>query len=192
MEPNFLNITWNRFCFLGYLLSHKIKTAGNNFDLIITIARGGLTISQILSDSLKLPIASFTVQSYKDLKQDKLPHITYGLSADLSQKRILLCDDICDTGKTFERGLAYLNDLGVDKTQVKTCCLHFKPHSSFKPNYFVEETSAWVIYPYEVRETMEQVYPLWKKQNISSMVIKERFLSWEFPKKQVEDFLNQH
>lgn len=177
----FLNITWDEFRQLANTLSGKIAKTSKKYDLIVVIARGGLTLSQLLSDSLSLPIASFTVQSYQNLKQEKLPHITYGLKGSLDKKRILLVDDVCDTGKTFIRGLSYLEELGADTKLVSTASLHYKPHATFKPDFYVNQTTKWIIHPYEVRETIAQLTPLWKKENVSTEEIKQRFRSFEFP-----------
>lgn len=190
MENNwhdrFLNITWSDLRNLTFTLFQKIGKTSSHFDLAIAIARGGLTITQLLSDHLKLPIAAFTVESYKNLKQEKLPHITYGLSTPLNGKKILLVDDVCDTGKTFLRGLAYLEELGAKRADIKSASLHYKPHAEVKPDFYVAETSAWVIYPYEVRETIEQLLPLWQKAGVAKAEMTQRFISWGFPPEQVE------
>lgn len=188
-QKPFRNVTWPEFFKLTYALGQNILQAQIKFDLIIAIARGGLTISQILSDNLSLPIACFTIESYKDLHQVKLPHITHGLSSKLTGQKILLLDDICDTGKTYLRGLSYLKELGSKKSSITTAALFHKPHAKFKPDYFIGSTSAWIILPYEVKETMLQVYPLWKKQGLTPKNIQERFLTWQFPQDQVAEFL---
>lgn len=188
-QDRFLNISWEELGRLTFELGQSISHRNLQLDLAIAIARGGLTIAQLLSDHLKLPIAAFTVESYKNLKQEKLPHITYGLSTSLAGKKIFLVDDVCDTGKTFLRGLSYLEELGAKRENIKTASLHYKPHAEYKPNFFAQETDKWVIYPYEVRETIEQVFPLWQKEGTTLSEIKQRFLTWQFPKEQVEEFM---
>lgn len=189
-QERFLNVTWDEFRQLTHLLGWKISESGKRFDLIVAIARGGLTLSQLLSDSLRLPIASFTVESYRNLKQEKLPHITYGLKGSLNNKRILLVDDVCDTGKTFLRGLAYLEELGANKKLISTASLHHKPHAKYTPDFYVAGTSAWIIYPYEVHETIEQLVPVWKKEGINLDTMKTRFKSFAFPERQTNEGLS--
>jgi hypoxanthine phosphoribosyltransferase len=156
-KSQFLNVTWVQFRSQVWELSQQIAQQKLKLDLIVTIARGGLTLSQLLSDSLHLQIAAFTVESYKDLKQQSLPHITHGLNSSLSGHTILLVDDICDSGKTFVRGIKYLEELGAKGDAITTAALYYKPHAEYKPDFYIGETSAWVIYPYEVRETIEQL-----------------------------------
>lgn len=186
---DFENVTWEKYVDLAFALSRKMTAENVKFDLIVTIARGGLTLSQLLSDSLKLPIAAFTIQSYKDLKQIKQPQVTYGLKGELKNKMILLLDDVCDTGKTFLRGLAYLEELGVKRENIMTASLHLKPHAKFQPDFYVQKVKKWIIYPYEIRETISALTKVWQKHNISKKEIINRFLMLQFPKEQVEKYL---
>lgn len=72
--------------------------------------------------------------------------IEYVTDVDLEvlgpNSKILIVDDIADTGITLEK----FDDLG------DTATLHYKPRSSVKPTYYVEETSDWIVYPYEKAE----------------------------------------
>ncbi len=188
-DQDFVNITWQEYINLVFALSQKILSTNQNFDLIIAIARGGLVLSRLLSDSLNLPIAAFTVESYLNLQQQKMPEITHGLTTILTNKKILLVDEICDSGKTFERGLKYVEELGAKKEYIATASLHLKSHAQFLPDFFVEKTDQWVVYPYEIRETIKALLPIWQKQGISTKDIKTRFLSWHFPKNLVNKFI---
>ena len=190
-KDQYLYIPWVKYYQLALQLAHKIKTANPRLSLIVAIARGGLTLSQLLSDALTLPIASFTVQSYKDLKQTHLPHITYGLGGYLHNKRVLLVDDVADTGKTFIRGLAYLKELKAKNEDIITAAIHYKPHSEFVPDYFVDTTSAWIIYPYELIETLGQLTHIWKREKLSHKEIVKRLYAFDFPKHQVDEFTHR-
>ena len=129
--------------------------------IIVAISRGGLVVARILSDFLKLPIYNIAMESYKTMGENKEPVITQDLgSADIKGKNILLVDEICDTGKTFERAVAYLNSAGRHgdrPLQIKSACLITKTRSSFIPDYFCAKIDKWVIFPYEVRETVEEL-----------------------------------
>ena len=190
-QKQYIVLSWDHFQHLVFKLAQKIKRSTRKFDLIVTIARGGLALSQILSDILNLPVAAFTAQSYFDLKQQKIPQVTYGLATSLTGKRGLLADEVCDTGKTFLKGIEYLQSLQAKKQDITTCCLHYKLHAVYQPDFYVDRTSKWIIYPSEIFETMRALLPVWQKQDLSIIEIKRRFLSLDFPKEQVEKFFNE-
>ena len=58
-------------------------------------------------------------------------------------EKVLIADDICDTGITFEPFI----EAGYD-----TACLFWKPRATVKPTYYVHETELWVVFPYEKDE----------------------------------------
>lgn len=185
-QKGFLNLTWDEFRAQTTKLSQKISASTFPADLIVTIARGGMPLARILSDILSLPIASFTIQSYKDLKQASIPHLTYGIDRPMKGRKILLVDDVSDTGKTFIRGLAYLEELGAKTANVKTVALHYKPYSSFKPDFYVQKTSDWIIYPYETAETMKTLAKKWSAERVKPDEIRKRFRKWQFEEELVE------
>lgn len=145
----------------------------------MAIARGGMTVAQILSDFLSLPVATFTVSSYKDLRQEKSSEVSFHVGGDLKNKHILLVDDVSDTGKTFERGAQYLNKLGA--FSVATAALLVKPQSKHIPDFFVKKTSAWIVFPYEVKETILSVEKMMKKEKKTLDEIKEKLKKLKIP-----------
>ncbi len=157
-------ISWEKQHRMCFELTEKIskdtdKPEGLSLQKIVAISRGGLVVARILSDFLKLPIYNIAIESYEDVGKSKTPVITQDLgSADIAGKNILLVDEICDTGKTFECAVEYLIGIFRGKSlRMKTACLVLKSHSSFIPDYFCEKIDKWVIFPYEVRETVEQL-----------------------------------
>lgn len=185
---DYLSVTASEYNDLAFALSQIIKPHIKNTDLLITIARGGFTLSEILSDYLQLPIGSFTIQSYQNINEVGKMEITFGLGATLKGKKILLVDDIADTGKTFVRGIAYLEELGAKKKDIATAAIFYKPHSEFKPDYFVVETSDWIIKPSEIYETFKYLYAQWKKAKLGQKEIMRRFMLLKFPKNQIDTF----
>jgi len=119
----FLSLSWDEFAQEIHKLSQKIKAA--DFDVIIAMARGGLTVSHLLSDYLSLPLASFTISSYKDLEKQEVLEISYEVGGSLAGKRVLLVDDVSDSGRTFERGIEHLKKLGA--TSIKTAAVFINP-----------------------------------------------------------------
>ena len=120
------------------------------FDEIVAIARGGLTLGHLFSDYLRIPISSITIQSYTNIQEHGLVKITAGLSKIIKDKKILLVDDIADTGKTLIRATSYLKEF--NPSSVTTATMFYKPHCSVLPDYFAQQTDKWILLPFEVTE----------------------------------------
>lgn len=179
----FLVVSWPSLHTETFELAQAIEESGEKFDLIVAIARGGLTISHMLSDFLRLPITSFTITSYHDLKQHSTPIVTFRLGDELRGKRLLLVDDVSDTGKTFTRGVEYLREVGAEN--VRTVALFVKPHTEFTPDYHGREVSEWVVFPYDMRETVEALVKKFRAENVPLATIRERIETLGIPQQYV-------
>jgi len=185
-DQEFLTCSWkdlDEFCFK---LCQKIAKS-DNFDQIVAISRGGLIVGRILADLLNLPISLFTIQAYKEIGQINKPTITEKLNANVQGKKILLVDEIVDTGKTLTLALSYLQKFKPRK--IKSAVLFHKKRAETTPDFFLFTTNAWVIFPYEMRETTTDLFQTWQKKEVSKKEIKSRFLKIGLPKDQIEYFL---
>ncbi len=183
----YASYSWNKIQQYVYQLSQKVEQSGEKFDLIVGIARGGLTISHILSDFLGLPVASFTINSYKDFKQQKELILSYEVGALLDQKKILLVDDVSDSGKSFVRGVKHLQEMKAKN--VKTASLFIKPWTKFKPDFYIKEATAWLIFPYEMKETIDALQKQFKDQDLSDIQIKNQLKKIKLPATWITKFL---
>jgi len=182
------SVSWKDLHTLTYSLAEKIQKKNVKLDLIVSIARGGLVISQIASDFLKLPVASFTISSYKDLKQQKMSDISYHVGGDLKGKHILLVDDMSDTGKTFLRGINYLSDLGA--ISITTASPFMRQKSRCKPDYYTKQViDEWIIFPYEMRETIEAFQINLHKEGKTEEYIRKQLIALKIPKKYIAQYL---
>jgi len=150
MPIRYLPVSWTTYQELTQKLATKILNNPDHPQEIVAISRGGLTLGHLLSDLLRIPISTITIQSYTDIQRQGEIKITHGLQADISRKYILLVDDVSDSGKTLNRAVEYLHDFNPEK--IATATLFFKPHSIHKPDYFVKETTDWILFPYEPTE----------------------------------------
>ena len=132
-------------------LAKKIKDT--KVDEIISISRGGMVVSRILSDLLNLPISHIAIESYADLQQIQEPVVTQVSSREFKGEKILLVDEVSDTGKTYIRALSYLKTLPI--SQVYTASPYIKPHTEFIPDFYVKNLDTWIVFPYDIRETKE-------------------------------------
>jgi len=170
----YYSITWRRLHTDTHTLAQKIIKGNQKYDLIVAIARGGFTISHILTDFLRLPVASFTVSSYKDLKQVGNPEIAFEVGGNLKGKRILLVDDCSDTGKTFIRGMKYLKELGAES--VGTASPYIKPWTKVIPDFYVRSTKKWIVFPFDVRETIEAI----QRRGLTDAQVREELKTIKF------------
>lgn len=185
----YLFVTWKDLELRLMILADMIRFREQKPHLIVAIARGGLTIAHILSDLLELPVASFTVSSYKDLKRTDDLNMTYRVGGRLKQKRVLLVDDVSDTGKTFVRAIKYLKQCGA--IEVIPVALFTKPESEFRPAHSVTRTDAWVIFPWDQFETMKALHKEWMKEEIlSPEELRVRFSKLGFSQNHITRFLS--
>ena len=108
--------------------------------VLVGIMRGAAPIIDILSRVLKLPIAYIVIQSYSgEGTQDKQGQLMFAreissLAADKDFNRVLLIDDLSDTGLTLNKSIEWLKNYGPTKTfinEVKTACLWKKKIFNF-------------------------------------------------------------
>lgn len=158
---------------------YQSKLKDVHIDQIVSICRGGDVVSRIFSDLLgTLPISHITLTSYKDLKKQKVPMITEEPQKDMSEKTILIIDEVSDTGQTFEMVVNYFSKRGVKK--IYTLAPYIKPHTTFIPDFYHTKVDAWIVFPYDLRETAEGFTKMLGSKNHAREQMKEiGFQDWE-------------
>lgn len=159
------------------LYTSKLKEI--EVDAIVSISRGANTISHIFSDLLgMLPISHITISSYKDMKKLEKPIITEEPSLDFHNKNILIIDDVSDTGATFEVALEYFKTRNSKK--IYTLSPYIKPKTNFIPDFWQKSIDAWIVFPYDVRETFEGFEKmLGGKKHAEEKMLELGFEKWE-------------
>ncbi|MDD5022600.1 MAG: phosphoribosyltransferase [Candidatus ainarchaeum sp.] len=152
----FIKPNWNEIEKMCKALSKKIEQEFKP-DIIVSILRGGMVPARIFSDLLhNRNVASMRVEFYSGIeKTKKEPIISQTISCDVKNKRILLVDDVSDSGYSMKKAVEYLKE--KNPSEIRTVAIHYKPKSIFKPDYFYEETEAWIIYPWEKEETKKEI-----------------------------------
>ncbi|HEV2339339.1 MAG TPA: phosphoribosyltransferase family protein [Patescibacteria group bacterium] len=158
-------------------LAKKIKKSGVRLDEIISISRGGVIVARLLSDLLNLPISHIAIESYVNLKREKEPVITQFSSRVFNNEIILLVDELSDSGKTFIKAFSYLSGLSIQK--IITASPYIKPHTAHVPNFFVRKIDAWVVFPYEIRETQEAILRQFGEAKGKEKIREIGFVAWE-------------
>lgn len=121
---------------------------GLRYDAIVTIARGGLTLSHALSEALEIRnVQSIRSELYDDLL--KRESITLLGKCELNGlKSVLVVDDIADSGETLSAVMKYLQDMYID-IDFKSCTLFYKKTSVYEPHFWVNEADEWIDFFWE-------------------------------------------
>jgi hypoxanthine phosphoribosyltransferase len=150
-----LRISWDAV--IGYCEELAEKTKGYGPDMIIGISRGGLVPARVLSDILDIKrVGIIGIVFYKKAGETlEKPEMTQELLMDIKGKKILLVDDVADTGKSLVVAKEYLEKMGP--AEVRIAALHHKPNSMLEPDYFIGTTTAWIVYPWEQHEVEREL-----------------------------------
>ena len=133
--------------------------------VIVGIMRGAAPILDILSRILKLPIAYIVIQSYSgEGMEDKQGQLMFAreissLAENKDYNKVLLVDDLSDTGLTLNKSIEWLRNYPPTKDyikQVKTACLWKKKSSTFEPDFCAVrlDSDPWIVQPTEHYEEL--------------------------------------
>ena len=113
------------------------------FDTIVAIARGGMTLAHILGEFYGIrKVYAINAIGYDDTH--KLDHIELFNIPDLRQaKRVLVVDDIVDSGDTMKLVLDVLSDK-YPQCEFKSAALFYKTSAVMKPDWYVKHADIWI------------------------------------------------
>ena len=167
MALDFLVLSWDDIISITLKLGKMIKKSDFSPDFLIGVARGGLVPLRVLSDFFNnTNIAIINVKLYKDIAEREQVTFVQKIDFELSDKKVLVIDDVADTGLTLKAVVDYLRNEKKVKI-LKTATLHYKPWSVIKPDYYVEEVEKWIVYPWEFVESLTLI-----SEKINSGVLK--------------------
>jgi len=150
-------LRWDDVIRLSLKLARKVSASEFKPDVIVALLRGGLVPARILSDVLgvyKLFIVGVAFYVDVGIHASK-PVITQPLNANLGGSNVLIVDDVADTGKSLIVAKEHVKSMGAGSIKIAT--LHKKPWSEIEPDYFVSETNAWIVYPWEYVEVIKSL-----------------------------------
>lgn len=176
----YISPSWDEMNLLTFQVSKQIKKVEYDYDRIVTLAKGGWPMTRSLIDFSGIPeIASIGIKFYSGVNQrfDK-PVIYQDIPVSIENEKILLFDDVADTGESLIFTKKLLEDRGAK--EVKTATIFYKPHSQLKPDFFGEETTAWIVFPFEPFEMIELIGGKWLSQGLSIAEITDRFRQFNF------------
>ena len=137
-------------------LADKIKASGFKPDYIIGITTGGLIPLYFLAKKLNLDnILTVSASSYEKDKQKKL-EITYVPDRDLSNKKVLLVDEIVETGVSLKGVVeALTKKCNIGELKTATLAVNEDTCKFFPDFYAVSVHGEWLVFPWEQEDFPE-------------------------------------
>ena len=162
---NKINIDWKEFNSLVEKVAIQIDDSNFKPDLIVGIMRGAAAIIDILSRIFKVKTAYLAASSYtgemiEDQQEENIifaREMSSTMTNFPNKMKILVVDDLTDTGRTLDYTIKYLKDYPQLKdkiAEIKTCVLFQKPKSTFNPDFVGKKLTGndWLILPTEIFE----------------------------------------
>jgi uncharacterized protein len=151
------SLSYEDFGLAARELAQQIADSGFRPDIILSIARGGLFLGGALGYALDVKnLFVMNVEFYTGVDQRlELPVVlppTLDV-VDLTGARVLVADDVADTGKTLE----LVKDFCAGHvTEVRTAVVYEKSRSLVRCDYTWKRTDAWIDFPWS---TLPPVVP---------------------------------
>jgi len=96
------------------------------------------------------------VEFYKDIGvRSNKPRITQPVTMEVVGKRVLVVDDVSDTGHSLRAVANHLRRKPVKELRV--CTIYMKPQSIYRPDYYARTTRKWIIFPWERLEAVHLI-----------------------------------
>ena len=181
--------SWDSIHWALINLADRIRESDFKPEIIIGVSRGGWIPARILSDLLDEPIlANIRVEFYLGIYETmKKPAITQPVSLPVIDKRILVVDDIVDTGESLR---LVCDELTKEGGEVLTATLYHKPWSCFKPDYYFEDVDSWVIFPWELYETIKTLGARMLKEGRDLKYVEEKLTGIGMNARMIKKFLH--
>jgi uncharacterized protein len=142
-------LTWDLFGEATRELAAAIHADGFEPDVVVAIARGGLTVGGALAYALDVKnCGAMNVEFYTgiDERLDVPVVIPPALDlVDVAGLRVLVADDVADTGHTLK---LVREVLAQHVAEARTAVLYRKPHSVVEPTYVWHQTDRWIDFPW--------------------------------------------
>ena len=163
-------LSWGSIVRDARRLSWIIRDSGYSPEIIVAIGRGGYVPARILCDYLLIhDLASIKVEHWGTgaVRREKAV-VKFPLCAQIRDKKVLLVDDVTDTGDTLKVSLQYLRRFRPQ--EIRTAVLVHKTRSTIIPDYFFRKIVKWrwVIFPWHRMEDLAEFIKKLKAEGIYS------------------------
>ncbi len=147
-------ISWSEVQRLCQRLATLIRESGYRPDIVIAIGRGGYVPARLVCDYLDImALTSIKVEHYlSGSDKQKQAIIRYPLHTDIKRQRVLLVDDVNDSGDTLQVATKHLQTFQPD--EFRTAVMHHKITTTSSVDYYARKVIKWrwLIYPWAMIE----------------------------------------
>ncbi len=148
---------WDAFGVASREIAEMVVDDGYEPEMILSIARGGLLIGAALGYALAIKnVYSMNVEFYTGVDERlEVPRILPPAPdfVDLGHARILIADDVADTGHTLRSVHEFCEG---QVAEVRSAVLYEKPHSVVQCDYVWRRTDLWINFPWSDKDPVVQ------------------------------------
>jgi hypoxanthine phosphoribosyltransferase len=159
--PRCRQTTWSEADGWAETIANAVRSKGPLPETIVALTRGGWVPARLLADRLGVKrLVSIRLQHWGVTAQPSgKAELTEGLSGPVRGQRVLVVDDITDTGESLALAVQAVRDAGASHVE-SAACLHIG-HAKFVPDYFAEEVPrnawVWVVFPWNYWEDLDHL-----------------------------------
>jgi hypoxanthine phosphoribosyltransferase len=151
-------VTWDDVVKLSTSLARKVRDRGYDVDIIVAIARGGLVPARIVADVLGvMDVLSIKVEHWVETaSHTPQAKVKYDYKLSLQGKKVLIIDDITDTGDSMQLAKDYVMRNFAPLIAKTATMQHISTVSKSTPDFYAEEVKdwTWFMYPWNYWEDM--------------------------------------
>ena len=144
-------LTWNDFGSASRELAEDVLRSGYEPELVVAVARGGLLLAGGIAYALGIKSCGAVNAEFYTGVGTRLPEPIMMPplldEASIVGKKVLLVDDVSDSGRTLAMVVQLLQAGGAD---LRTVVLYTKPGTVYEPTYSWKRTDKWINFPWSV------------------------------------------
>lgn len=153
----------------SFELGAKIFRSGFIPNFIVGVWRGGTPVGIAIQELLDLfgvttdHIAirtSYYTGINETAEQVQVHGLNYIVSKIMKTDRLLLVDDVFDTGASMQQILFHLRqECGENFPEVRIATPYFKPENNITdltPDFYLHKTNQWLVFPHELKGLSKQ------------------------------------
>jgi hypoxanthine phosphoribosyltransferase len=142
-------LTWAQYGDAARQLSRRVRDSDFSPDIVLGIARGGLVLASSLAYGLgcknlfSINVEFYTGEGTTLSAPVMLPPFLD--SSELDDARVLVVDDVADTGKTLQLVMEFC---GGHVAAARSAVLYAKPTSVLRADFAWRDTDRWIDFPW--------------------------------------------